>query len=166
MVSPENITFPDSLKFNTKINNRVVYGGGGIMPDFFIPIDTAMVSDFYSRMMRRGILNNFGVEYTNRHREHLQERYPDVDSFIETFTADQALIDELLAYASEHDLEPEEEMDEDAKQHIRNQVKALIARNLFDFAAFTQVIMQQNDAFLRAVEIIEDGTFERLNIRY
>ncbi len=166
MVSPENITFPDSLKYNTKINNRVVYGGGGIMPDFFIPIDTAMVSDFYSRMMRRGILNNFGVEYTNRHREHLQERYPDVDSFIETFTADQALIDELLAYASEHDLEPEEELDEDAKQHIRNQVKALIARNLFDFAAFTQVIMQQNDAFLRAVEIIEDGTFEMLNIRY
>ncbi len=166
MVSPENITFPDSLKYNTLINERIVYGGGGIMPDFFIPLDTARVSDFYSRMLRRGILNNFGIEYTNRHREHLMDTYPDIESFIEHFETDQALMDELIAYAADNDLEPDEEIEPKAENHIKHQVKALIARNLFDFAAYTRVAMQNDDAFIRAIEIIENGTFDKLNINY
>ncbi len=166
LVSPENITFPDSLKYFTKINERVVYGGGGIMPDFFIPLDTAEVSDFYAKMMRRGILNNFGIEYTNRHRERLSESYNDIETFIDHFEADRSLLDELYAYTADQDLVNDEDLDEEAESYMKHQLKALIARNLFDFAAFTQVMMQENEAFLRAIDIIQDDTFEQLNINY
>lgn len=166
LVSPDNITFPDSLKFYTKINNRAVFGGGGIMPDFFIPLDTTRVSEFYSRLVRRGIMNNFGIEYTNRHRASMSETYPEIESFIENFKVSRELIDELISYAAESDLTPEEGEIEEIYDIMRTQLKGLIARNLFDFAAYTQVIIQNDEAYMKAIEIIEDDTFEQLNIRF
>ncbi len=166
LVSQENITFPDSLRYYTKHNQRIVFGGGGIMPDFFIPLDTTRVSDFYSRLVRRGIMNNFGIEYTNRHRVSLSGSYPDVDTFIDRFDVGDELFDELIAYAADNDLVPEDDELQDSADVLRNQLKGLIARNLFDFGAYTQVMIQNDDAFLKAIEIIEDDTFDRLNIRF
>ena len=167
LVSPESITFPDSLKYNTKVNERVVYGGGGIMPDFFIPLDTAGVSDYYSRMLRRGILNTFGIEYTNHNRAELSEQYDNVTDYIENFHVDEALIGSLRAYAADqHDLVDVEEGDEKTVEYMKQQLKAQIARNLFDFSAYIQVVMQHEDYFREAVRIIEDDTFDRLQIRY
>lgn len=168
LVSAENITFPDSLKYFTKVNQRVVYGGGGIMPDFFIPLDTTEVSPFYSRLLRRGILNNFGIEYTNHNRLDFQKIYPDVNTFIENFHVDDSLLKELYAYAAENDLvRPEDAKEQDhAVDYMKSQLKGLIARNLFDSAAFTQVIMQQDEGFRKAIEIIQDDTFDMLNIKY
>ena len=167
LVSPENITFPDSLKYSTKINGRAVYGGGGIMPDFFTPLDTAEVSDYYSRMLRRGILNTFGIEYTNRNRQTLSEQYDNVNDFIENFHVDEALIDSLRNYAADqHDLVDDNNDNEKAVEHIKRQLKGQIARNLFDFSAYIQVVMQHENYFKEAIRIIEDDTFEQLQIRY
>lgn len=167
LVSPESITFPDSLKYHTKVNQRVVYGGGGIMPDFFTPLDTAGVSDYYSRILRRGILNTFGIEYTNRNRAELSERFDNVTDYIENFHVDEALIASLREYAADqHDLVNEEEGDEKSVEFMKQQLKAQIARNLFDFSAYIQVVMQHEDYFREAVRIIEDDTFDRLQIRY
>lgn len=166
LVSPESISFPDSLKFYTKNNKRAVFGGGGIMPDFFIPLDTTRMSDFYSRMVRRGIMNNFGIEYTNRYRTELSQKYPDINNFIENFDVDATLFNELLDYAADNDLVADETDYADVADLMKNQLKALIARNLFDFAAYTQVIMQNDEALLKAISIIEDNTFDQLNILY
>ncbi len=167
LISPENIAFPDSLKHFTLHNKRVVYGGGGIMPDFFIPLDTNRVSDFYSRLLRRGTLNNFGIEYTNRNRIALSDAYPDIQVFLEHFRIDQALMDELYAYAKEQGVTPgDEEQTEDTILYMKNQLRGLIARNLFDFAAYTQVVMQADEAFREAIRILEDDTFDDLSIRH
>ncbi len=167
LVSPENISFPDSLKFYTMNNQRVVYGGGGIMPDYFIPLDTNMVSEFYSRLLRRGILNNFGIEYTNRNRAALSEEFPDVDSFIDGFSVDSELMGEMYSYAEKQGITDEDEEQSDAvEQFMKNQVKALIARNLFDISAYTQVVMQIDNAYVKAVELIEGDTFNELSIQY
>ncbi len=166
LVSPENISFPDSLKFYTKINNRAVFGGGGIMPDFFIPLDTNRVSDFYSRLVRRGIMNNFGIEYTNRHRVNMSEKFADVNDFIKHFVVDQELIDELINYAADSDLTPDDDEIEEIYDIMKNQLKGLIARNLFDFAAYTQVVIQNDEAYQKAIELIEDDTFDQLNIQF
>jgi carboxyl-terminal processing protease len=166
LVSPENISFPDSLKYFTKHNKRAVFGGGGIMPDFFIPLDTTRVSEFYSRLARRGIMNNFGIEYTNRHRVSLSDQYPDIETFIEKFDVAQELFDELIAYAAENDLLPDDDDLENSTDVMKNQLKGLIARNLFDSSAYTQVMIRNDDAFLKAIEIIEDDTFDRMNIRH
>lgn len=166
LVSPENISFPDSLKYYTKKNNRTVFGGGGIMPDFFIPIDTTRMSDFYSRLIRRGIMNNFGIEYTNRHRAELSQKYPDISVFIDNFDVDETLFNDMLNYAADNNLVADESDYEDVEDIMKTQLKALIARNLFDTSAYTQVVMQNDEAFLRAISIIEDDTFGRLNIFY
>ncbi|MDR4987332.1 MAG: S41 family peptidase [Bacteroidales bacterium] len=165
LVNPDVISFPDSLKFYTKNNKRAVFGGGGIMPDFFIPLDTNRVSDFFARMQRRGILNNFGIEYTNRNRTTLAQEYPDVDHFLAAFNVDDALLQKLYDYAAAHDLYPEEETEESLLV-LKNQLKALIARNLFDFSAFTQVFMQLDDAYLKAIELIEGDTFEQMSLLF
>lgn len=167
LVSPENITFPDSLEYKTKINGRSVYGGGGIMPDFFIPLDTAMVSDYYSRILRSGILNTFGIEYTNLNRSELSGRYESVNDFIDNFHVDEALMTDLREYAADQlDLVEEEEKDEKAVEYMKQQLKAQVARNLFDFSAYIQVVMQHEEYFREAVRILEDDTFEQLQINY
>ncbi|MFO7978160.1 MAG: S41 family peptidase [Bacteroidales bacterium] len=165
LVSAENIDFPDSLKYTTLRNQRVVYGGGGIMPDFFVPLDTTRVSPFYSMLLRRGTINNFGIEYTNQHRDRLLGSYPDAEAFLRDFQVDQSIMDSLIEYARNQEIETEEGMD-DSEPYIRNQLKAHIARNLFDFAAYVQVSMQMDEGFRTAIEIIEDDTFDRLNIHY
>jgi carboxyl-terminal processing protease len=166
LVSPDNITFPDSLKYHTMRNERVVYGGGGIMPDFFIPLDTARVSPYYSQLIRRGIINTFGIEYTNTHRDRLLNRYPDAETFVQNFQVDDTLMESLKEYAVERDIVREEDGPDPSEPFIRNQLKGHIARNLFDFGAYVQVTMQMDEAYLKAIEIIEDGTFEQLNIHF
>ncbi|MFP4063984.1 MAG: hypothetical protein ACLFS0_00595, partial [Bacteroidales bacterium] len=134
---------------------------------FFIPLDTAMVSDYYSRMLRSGILNTFGIEYTNLNRAELSARYEDVNDFIENFHVDEALMTELREYAADQlDLVEEGEKDEKAIEYMRQQLKAQVARNLFDFSAYIQVVMQHEDYFREAVHIMEDDTFDQLQINY
>ncbi len=140
-------------------------GGGGIMPDFFIPLDTNSVSTYYSRLLRTGAINTFSIEYANENRDQLLQSYPDIDNFITNFEVDIDLLEKLYAHASAQGIERTEDQEE-RDESLELQLKALIARSLWDFSAFIQVRMQDDEAFLRAVEIIEDGTFNRMNIKY
>lgn len=166
LVSPENITFPDSLKYFTKFNRRVVYGGGGIMPDFFIPIDTTGISTYHSRLVRRGILNTFGIEYTNDNRQSLLAAYPTPDDFVRNFTVDQALLETLFMYSEDQGIPRVGNAEDPSDHYLKTQLKGLIARNLFDWGAYVQVTVQSDPAFLKALETLQDNTFSRLNIRY
>ena len=166
LVSPDNIHFPDSLQYLTLNNNRVVYGGGGIMPDFFVPLDTTRMSDYYTRLTRRGILNTFSIEYTNDQRESLTAAYPDPASFLEGFDVTDGLMEALYEYSEDRGLPKVGNGRDPSEQYLRTQLKGLIARSLFDFGAYVQVTLQLDEAYLRAIEIIQDDTFERLNIRY
>ncbi|NLF41130.1 MAG: S41 family peptidase, partial [Bacteroidales bacterium] len=100
LVDPTKIHMPDSLKFETMINKRPVYGGGGVMPDFYIPLDTTRISDFYSQLLRKGLLNQFSFEYANKNREQLNNTYPDLNIFIKQFDVDDAFMNEFFAYAA------------------------------------------------------------------
>jgi carboxyl-terminal processing protease len=165
LVSPGNVNLPDSLKYLTMRNKRVVYGGGGIMPDFFIPLDTNRVSGFYSRLLRSGTINTFSIEYANEHRGNLLKQYPNVDEFINQFNVDSSLLQQLYNYADRQGIT--RNSDDPANDiYLNNQLKALIARSLWDFSAFIQVMMQMDDAYLRAVEIIQDDTFNKLRVHY
>jgi len=166
LVSSKNITFPDSLRFTTKINKREVFGGGGIMPDFFIPIDTTQVSEFYARLVRSGALNNFGVEYTNANREQLTRRHQDVGNFLETFKVDEELINQLLAYATREGISPGTGDPAASMGYLNLQLKGLVARNLFGFDAYIQVLAQEDDSIKKAVNLIQSDIFREMNILY
>lgn len=166
LLDESKINFPDSLRFFTKNNNRAVYGGGGIMPDFFIPADTTRLSTFYSRVLRRGVLNTFSIEYTNQHRASLSATYPDPNAFVDLFVTGDALLEEFFAYSEEQGIEPPAVGEDPSEIYLRNQIKGLVARNLFDFGAYIQVSMQLDDGFNKALEILRDDTFSQLKIQF
>jgi len=166
LVSSKNIAFPDSLRFSTKINQREVFGGGGIMPDFFIPIDTTRVPEFYALLVRSGVLNNFGIEYTNEHRERLSNRYQDVSAFIRNFEVDEALVNQLMAYAAKEGIKPGNEDISAIRDILDLQLKGLVARNLFGFDALIQVLAEDDDSIKKAIELIQGNTFREMNIKY
>lgn len=80
LIDPDSIRVPDSLKYFTT-KKRVVYGGGGIMPDIFVPIDTTRASDYYIEIRGKGLINNFTLEYVNKNREELLKKYPTFEEF-------------------------------------------------------------------------------------
>ena len=166
LVSPENITFPDSLKYFTMHNKRVVYGGGGIMPDFFIPIDTSGVSAYHSRLVRRGILNTFGIEYTNDNRQELLAAYPTPDLFVKNFMVDNELLESLYMYSEDQGLPKIGDDEAPSNHYLSTQLKGLIARNLFDFGAYVQVTVQSDPAYRKALEALQGNIFEQMNLRF
>jgi len=98
LLTADSIKFPDSLKYQTA-KGRTVYGGGGIMPDIFIPLDTSRHSSLYGEMYRKGIISGFTLDYLEKNRELLKSKYPTVDDFKNNFEITESLFQELMDYA-------------------------------------------------------------------
>lgn len=166
LFSADSINFPDSLKYTTLTLNRTVYGGGGIMPDIFIPIDTTGYSPFYRKIIRTGTLYQFSITYLDTHRDTLKEQYKTADSFIKNFKVDTSILDELLTYAKKNKLTPEENDMERSGTPIAVQLKALLARNLFDQNAFFKIINTLDPIYRSACEIIQDNnTYDKVLLK-
>ena len=166
LVHPDSIKFPDSLKYYTPAN-RVVYGGGGIMPDIFIPWDSTWFSDFYTELRRKGILNQFTVQYVNDHREEILAGFPEVRDYIAGFPIDEAFMNDFFAFAEDKEVEFDEEGYEASGEFLRTQIKAWMARNLWDVSASYEVFSEMDDGFLKAMEVLKDESlFQDLKIHY
>ncbi|MDA3865920.1 MAG: S41 family peptidase [Salinivirgaceae bacterium] len=152
----DSIDFPDSLTYKTLTNKRTVYGGGGVMPDVFVPIDTTHYSDFYRDLIRKGIFNQFILSEVNSNRTQLLEEYPDFKSFKANYTPSQKFYEKLLAYAKDKKVEPENDDLERSEDAIKQQIKALVARNLYGYHEFFELINPLDPIYLKAVEIITD----------
>ncbi len=157
-VSADSIDFPDSLRYFTP-NGRLVYGGGGVMPDVFIPIDSTRFSDYYTDLIRKGVFNEFTMSYLDKHRDELLSTYPEFEPFKADFEVDSQMFDDFLATAEKSKVTRSEE-DEYyyPDENIKIQIKALMARNLWDVNAYFQVINKLDDELKSAVELLEDGS--------
>lgn len=165
LYSADSIHFPDSLKYYTS-KKRVVYGGGGIMPDIFIPLDTTEISSYYSSLVRKGILNQFSLQYVDDHRKKLKEQYPDLDFYIKNYKVEDDLINLLTEYATKEGLKKDDKGIETSKNLIKRELKGLLARNLWSTDAYIQIYMQTDKAFLKAIESINDpNTFKKNKIQ-
>lgn len=154
----DSIHFPDSLKYNTLVANRTVYGGGGIMPDVFVPIDSARATDYHASLNRLGITYRFTLSYLDRNRKELNVKYPNILNFKEKFVVTEDILKELIALAEKDNVEFNEEQFNLSKDFISLQLKALIARDLFDMSEYFQVINDRNDSYLKALQILNDDT--------
>ncbi|MCF8235509.1 MAG: S41 family peptidase [Bacteroidales bacterium] len=155
LVNPDSISFPDSLKYRTP-NDRLVYGGGGIMPDIFVPWDSSEVTDYFVDLIRKGIVNSYVMDYVDENRSDILTAYPELEDFVENFRVNQSMFDALVAEAGEKDVTTDQEELEKSKEIILYRVKALIARNIWDVSAFYQVISQIDDEFLMAIEVLNN----------
>ena len=166
LTNADSIDLPDSLKFETKINGRTVYGGGGIMPDFFIPIDTNSRSDYYLDLLRKGIFNTYSLSYLDKKRKKLAAQYPNKYEFAKNFEVTPELLEDFISYGEKKKVEKVDEDLEKSKSEIENLLKAYIARGLFNAGSYFQTINSQDDAFIQAVEVLSDDTFDKLNVNY
>ncbi len=152
----DSIHFNDSLKYETKLKNRTVYGGGGIMPDVFVPLDTTGTSEYYSQLVRKGIMNRFALTWVNDNRKSLQEKYPTFKKFKKDFNVDK-LTKSLFKYAEKEGLEFNKEQYEEAESTIKIRLKANIAQNLYDYRRFYEIINDLNPALQKALDMLEQG---------
>ncbi len=153
----DSIQFPDSLKYSTLISERTVYGGGGIMPDIFMPVDTSFVTKLYTDLIRKGIFNRFTVDYVMDHRKEILEQYVDFDSFDKEFNITDDMIDDFKDFAEKEGVKWNDEQFERSESMIKLQLKALIARNEWDMESYYRVVMRDDKVVNKAVEILNDS---------
>ncbi len=166
LTSADSIHMQDTVKFYT-MHKRVVYGGGGIMPDVFVPIDTSMSSDYFGQLVRKGTLNTYALTYTDEHRTALLQRYRNPDQFRKDFRVDEAMLEGLMAQGEKDGAKRDVEGLARSRTLIDLRMKALIARDLWDTSAYWQVINPDNPvdrSYQRALEVLKDDTFQRLGM--
>ena len=154
LMSADSIHFPDSMKYQTLVTRRTVYGRGGIMPDVFIPVDTTRYTDYHRKLVAAGVVNRVAMNYMDRHRAELTKKYPTFAAYKQSFRVDDELLNELTLMGQQDKIELVAEEFERSKALIALQVKALIARDLFDMAQYFQIINEDNPSYLKALEII------------
>lgn len=166
LLSLDSLELPDSLKFTTRIQQRTVYGGGGILPDIFVPIDTTDNSEFFSRILRKGLDNRFALNYVDSRREALEKEYPTEDDFIRDFILSKKMTLDFLAFVDTEGVEFDADGWETSRDAISLRIKAMIGRNMLQQSTFYRVISELNESLQRAVTILQDGTFEKTNLAH
>ena len=150
----DSIHFPDSLKRYTLVEKRVVYGGGGIMPDYFVPIDTSHYSVYYRDLVRKGILNKFVLSFIDQNRAKLKSSFPDFASYKSNFNTD-TVFTKLITYAETDGLKPNQDDINKSKSEITMLLKAYIARDLWDSNEFCQIVNEDNAMLKQALQVIQ-----------
>lgn len=166
LTNADSVHAADTVRFYT-VNKRVVYGGGGIMPDVFVPIDTTLSSDYFGQLVRKGVLNTFAITYVDAHRDELLRTYRNVDQFDRSFIISQPIVDALVAQAEKEGVPPDTDGLIKARSLVNLRLKALIARDVWDTSAYWQVINRDNPvdrSFQRALDVLQDDTFQRLGL--
>lgn len=156
LMSADSIHFPDSLKYNTLVTNRVVYGGGGIMPDIFIPIDTTKYTNYHRKLVATGLVNRIAMNYLDRNRAEMNSQFPKFEKYKESFEVTEEIMQELLSLAENEEIEFKEEEYEHSKPMIKLQIKGLIARDLYEMAEYFRIVNDDNPSYLEALRIIND----------
>lgn len=155
----------DSLKYFTDAK-RVVYGGGGIMPDFFVPLDTTYNTPYLLKMYSKGTIRAFANSYVDKHRDELKQKYPTFDDYKRSFNVDATMVEDLTVAAEKAGIDKKPEDLKVSLPAVKIQIKALVANQLFNTTAYYQVINDLNGAYVKAQELLKDNTFDKLKIAY
>ena len=155
LTSQDSIHFADSLRFETLRLHRTVYGGGGIMPDYFIPLDTTHYTRLHRELAAKGVIIQQSLRYVDSHRQQLKRRYPTFERFNSQFSVPQQLIDDVISEGEKQNAKARDD-EERAKTlpTLTLQMKALIARDLWDMSEYYAVINDDSEFVKKAVELL------------
>jgi carboxyl-terminal processing protease len=148
------------------ITKRTVYGGGGIMPDIFVPIDTSEVTDYFSDLIQGGHVTTYSLEYVDKNRDKLLASYPSFNAYNEKFEIDQKFMDEFFAYVQKEDkeLKHNEEQYKTSEKLIKLRMKAVLAQDIWGYNEFYQVYNDTNEILQRAIKAIEEKEYEKVKL--
>lgn len=156
LMSADSVHFADSLKYYTLKKHRVVYGGGGIMPDEFVPLDTTKYTRFHRELSAKGMIINGNLHYVDQHRKALQQEYKDFADFRAHFDIPQELVDSIFAEGERQKVLPKSEAERlQTLPYLRLQLKALVARDLWGMDEYFAIINETNDLLRKALELIK-----------
>ena len=154
--SPDSIKFDPSLRYTTLRNGRTVYGGGGIMPDRFVPIDTTRWSTYYRDLLAKGIYNRYAVNLVDKNREKMKAEFPTETDFIERFDVTPDMLDEIVKMGEADGVKPDEEGLATSGELISLIVKGIIGRDLFEQSTYFRVVNPFEPVYREALDIISD----------
>lgn len=156
MFSADSIHMADSLQYKTLISGRTVFGGGGILPDIFIPLDTNQLYRYYNQLMRNNVINNFVLDYVDVNRENLKGKYKNFESFNKNFEVDDKMIETIVANGEKENIEKDPESLSFTQSRMKRNIKALIARDIYSRNDFYKIFYEDDDAILKALEVFEN----------
>lgn len=149
----DSIQVADSLKYTTP-GGKTVYGGGGIIPDVFVPIQRDSTLRFYNQLINKGILYRYAFDFTDEHRSQLQD-YTSFDNFNQNFTVTDAMMEEMIRFAQEQGIQPMQGDLKRSDQRTRTMIKAYIGRNILDNDGFFPLLNGIDPVFLKGAEVIQ-----------
>ncbi len=163
LTNPDSIHFADTTKYFTN-SKRLVYGGGGIMPDLFVPIDTSRNSNYFYELLRKNAFNEFTLSYVDNNRSMLKKEYVDISAFRKNYILEEKFYNDFIAFAEKQGVKKDPAGLKTSDKLIRLELRALIARNLWDTDAFFEVLNEDNPFVSKAIEAIQSNTFEKMKI--
>ena len=160
--SLDSIQFNDTLRYTTRLNGRTIYGGGGVMPDVFVPIDTTEYSTYYRDMSAKGIINQYVIQYVDKNRKGINKRYPTLKEFDNGFIVTDEMMRDFIAMGEKDSVKYDEEKYRTSEQLLKDIIKGLIARDVYgDQSAYSVIINHRNRDLKAALEVLNDQ--ERFN---
>lgn len=157
LTNADSVHLPDSLMFRTLRLGRPVYGGGGVMPDRFVPLDTAFFTPYYRDMVAKGLLNRYAQGYADIHRKELRRAYRTVEAFDAGFSVSDAMMAELAALGIAEKVEPDPDDLARSREYMRSIIKALIARDIFDMEGYYRISNSLDPVYTEALRLATDA---------
>lgn len=156
LFSADSIHFDESQKYKTLINGRNVFGGGGVMPDIFIPMDTSVHYKYINRLRRKAIIFNYVIDYVDKNRDDIKDKYPEFDQFEKNFEITSEMIDEVVARGEKEEIEKDEESLTFAEKSLKKEIKAIIARDIYSRNDFFKIYYKDDETIIKALEVLEN----------
>lgn len=156
MMHADSIHFADSLKYKTLRKGRTVYGGGGIMPDYFVPLDTTIYTKYYRQLSLKNVILENYMKYADRNRRTLSAQYKDFDKFKKEFEVPQSLIDTIVAAGARAGVKAKD--DDEMKRtlpKLRLLLKGLTARDLWDMSEYFSIVNEESPTVRKALELLD-----------
>ncbi|MBC8004367.1 MAG: S41 family peptidase [Verrucomicrobia bacterium] len=163
LFSENNVSQNTALKFATKVSQRTVYGGGGIMPDVFVRLDTSKHYTYYNNLLRKNLVYTAVLDIMDENREKFVLQYPDFKSFEANFEATDEMVNRIIEEGNKEGVTKDEESAQFARPLMKRQIKSLVARDLFSLSHYFQVMNSDDKAIVKALDVItKKGEYEKL----
>lgn len=165
LMHEDSISFPDSLRYYTINKRRPVYGGGGIMPDIFVPLDTTIYTKYHRNLAAKNVLNDFVLNYMEKNRAKLETQYQvkndkkkelGFEDYLKNFNITDADLKAIKEAGDKEKVEFNEDQYKQSQSIIKKQIKAMIARDLWDTSEYYQIMNEENPIFQKGVEALQD----------
>ena len=161
----DSIQFNDSLRYTTLRNGRTIYGGGGIMPDCFVPLDTTENTRYYRSIVAKGVLTQYVIDYIDKHRKDILSKHKTFEQFKTSFKTTDRMLADLRVRSDSAKIEFKDSTDTACLPLLRDVIKGIIARDLYQENAYSQIVAPHNPSYREAIDIINDPERYRKYLR-